>query len=72
MRGRKTQLCHAERSEASLCPSSYTLRGVYPECNEWAQGDNAGHTKSKQVQSTVKLFSILKQIAIPVQPDRQR
>ena len=38
----------------------------------FAQGDNAGHTKSKKVQSTVKLFSILKQIAIPIQPDRQR
>ncbi len=30
---------HAERSEASLCPSRQTLRGVYPERSEWAQGD---------------------------------
>jgi len=31
--------CHAERSEASRCPSSQALRGVYPERSEWAQGD---------------------------------
>jgi len=31
--------CHAERSEASLGPSGETLRGVYPERSEWAQGD---------------------------------
>jgi len=40
--------CHAERSEASLCPERETLRGVYPRAklvlNEVngrrAQGDN--------------------------------
>jgi|GEM_PF-7053979 len=26
--------CHAERSEASRCPSRETLRGVYPERSE--------------------------------------
>src|SRR6266478_3201016 len=31
--------CHPERSEGSLCPASQTLRGVYPERSEWAQGD---------------------------------
>ncbi len=31
--------CHAERSEASRRPSSQMLCGVYPEWNEWAQGD---------------------------------
>ena len=28
------------RSEASLCPARQTLRGVYPERSEWAQGDS--------------------------------
>ncbi len=34
-----------QRSEASLRPSSQTLRGVYPERSEWAQGDSerVGH-----------------------------
>ncbi len=31
--------CHPERSEGSLRPASQTLRGVYPERSEWAQGD---------------------------------
>ena len=31
--------CHAERSEASLCPSRETLRGVYTERSACAQGD---------------------------------
>jgi len=31
--------CHAERSEASRCPSSETLRGVYPRAKRRAQGD---------------------------------
>src|SRR6266446_2470492 len=31
--------CHPERSEGSLRPTSQTLRGVYPERSEWAQGD---------------------------------
>src|SRR6266567_869516 len=40
--------CHPERrsrsperseGEGSLCPASQTLRGVYPERSEWAQGD---------------------------------
>jgi len=35
----QNRYCHAERSEASLCPSRETLRGVYPERSEWAQGD---------------------------------
>jgi hypothetical protein len=35
----QSRYCHAERSEASLCPSSETLRGVYPERSERAQGD---------------------------------
>jgi hypothetical protein len=34
------QPCHAERCEASLCPARQTLRGVYPERSEWAQGDS--------------------------------
>src|SRR6266851_9020966 len=29
----------SERSEGSLRPASQTLRGVYPERSEWAQGD---------------------------------
>ena len=33
-------LCHPERSEGSLRPSSQTLRGVYPERSAWAQGDS--------------------------------
>src|SRR5216683_158208 len=33
-RGRKVQYCHAERSEASRCLASQTLRGVYPEHSE--------------------------------------
>jgi len=32
--------CHAERSEASRCPSRETLRGVYPRAKRRAQGDN--------------------------------
>ncbi len=32
--------CHAERSEASPRPSSQTLREVYPERSEGAQGDS--------------------------------
>ena len=36
----QNRYCHPERSEASLCPSSQTLRGVSPERSEWAQGDN--------------------------------
>jgi hypothetical protein len=28
-----------QRSEASVCRSRQTLRGVYPERSEWAQGD---------------------------------
>ncbi len=35
----QSRYCHAERSEASRCPSNQTLRGVYPERSEWAQGD---------------------------------
>jgi hypothetical protein len=35
----QSRYCHAEHSEASLCPSRETLRGVYPERSEWAQGD---------------------------------
>src|SRR6266699_2738699 len=43
-----SSLCHPERmsrsperseGEGSLCPASQTLRGVYPERSEWAQGD---------------------------------
>ena len=34
-----TDHCHTERSEASRCPARQTLRGVYTECNECAQGD---------------------------------
>ena len=66
MRGRQIQLCHAETTLVILneVKNLAALRGVYPGCNEWAQGDNAGHTKSKKVQSTVKLYSILKQNAI--------
>jgi hypothetical protein len=30
------------RSEASPCPARQTLRGVYTECNEWAQGESIG------------------------------
>ncbi len=45
--------CHPERmsrspecseGEGSLCPTSQTLRGVYPERSEWAQGDNCNLT----------------------------
>src|SRR5260221_728185 len=36
----QSRYCHPERSEGSLCPSRETLRGVYPERSEWAQGDN--------------------------------
>jgi hypothetical protein len=31
--------CHPERSEGSLPPASQTLRGVYTERSECAQGD---------------------------------
>ncbi len=31
-----------QRSEASRCPWRQTLRGVYPERSEWAQGDSRG------------------------------
>jgi hypothetical protein len=37
-----SQYCHTERSEAALCLARQTFRGVYPECNEWAQGDSGG------------------------------
>jgi hypothetical protein len=30
------------RSEASRRPARQTLRGVYPECNEWAHRDSGG------------------------------
>src|SRR5713101_1061178 len=30
----QSRSCHPERSEGSLCPSSQTLRGVYPERSE--------------------------------------
>jgi hypothetical protein len=33
------------RSEASLSPSSQTLRGVDPERSEWAQGDTVRHLR---------------------------
>jgi hypothetical protein len=32
--------CHPERSEGSGSMGSEMLRGVYPECNEWAQHDS--------------------------------
>src|SRR6266516_272433 len=44
----QSRSCHAEcvsrspecsEGEASLGPSRQTFRGVYPECNEWAQDD---------------------------------
>jgi hypothetical protein len=35
----QSRYCHAERSEASVCPSRQTLRGVYTERSECAQGD---------------------------------
>jgi hypothetical protein len=38
-----TARCHAERSEASLRPSGQTLRGVYTERSECAQGDTVWH-----------------------------
>jgi len=31
----QSRSCHAERSEASRCPSRQILRGVYPERSEW-------------------------------------
>ncbi len=37
-----SSLCHPEQSEGSPLPSSQTLRGVYPEQSEWAQGDKRG------------------------------
>src|SRR6266702_4354434 len=43
MSTKDVQPCHAERSEASRCPSRQTLRGVYTEWNECAQGDNLSH-----------------------------
>src|SRR6266571_6374214 len=33
--------CHPERSEGSGSTGKEMLRGVYPECNEWAQHDKA-------------------------------
>ena len=39
------QPCHAERSEASRCPARETLRGVYPERQRRAQGDNVRHLR---------------------------
>jgi len=33
--------CHPERSEGSVALGREMLRGVYPECNEWAQHDSA-------------------------------
>jgi len=32
--------CHPERSAGSLRQARQTLRGVYPERSEWAQGDS--------------------------------
>ena len=34
--------CHPERSAGSVAIGVEMLRGVYPECNEWPQGDNRG------------------------------
>ncbi len=31
-----------------LCPSGQTLRGVYPERSEWAQGDTRGKQQARQ------------------------
>jgi hypothetical protein len=49
-RCRKGEPCHAERSEASLCPSRQSLRGVYTERSECAQGGNPHpyHTRPGQ------------------------
>ncbi len=33
-------VCHPERSEGSIAMDREMLRGVYPECNEWAQHDS--------------------------------
>jgi hypothetical protein len=39
---RSAMVCHPERSEGSLAIDREMLRGVYPECNEWAQHDSIG------------------------------
>jgi len=41
--------CHPERSAGSLRPASQTLRGVYPERSEWAQGDRHSLQMSKRL-----------------------
>jgi len=54
--------CHPERSAGSLCPASQTLRGVYPERSEWAQGDRpslkcpTGRYKARQAASSMLHF----------------
>src|SRR6266699_1801828 len=53
MSTKDVQPCHAERSEASRCPSRQTLRGVYTEWNECAQGDNLSHQARPEAACSV-------------------
>src|SRR5260221_12424000 len=48
--------CHPERSEGSLRPSSQTLRGVYPERSEWAQGDR--HSLQMSIASASEMQQV--------------
>src|SRR5258708_15063738 len=50
----------SERSEGSLRPSSQTLRGVYPERSEWAQGDR----HSLQISEIVEVAYLLLRVEI--------
>src|SRR5213080_2278790 len=53
MSTKDVQPCHAERSEASRCPSRQTLRAVYTEWNECAQGDNLSHRARPEAACSV-------------------
>src|SRR5260370_19618943 len=47
--------CHPERSEGSLRSVSQTLRGVYPERSEWAQGGRHSLQRSRCASNSLTL-----------------